>query len=301
MRKAATTVLLISLFALVGGLPLDAQTSSAASSNSSGISAADATRGKKLILKDGSVQIVSQYQVIGNRVRFYSVERSDWEELPASLVDWKATRKAAAEAEAREKQAIELAHRVDLEEHPGSLDVDAGLGLPPGVVIPPGDGMFAFNGKRVLPLKTDLAKSRLNKGRYIAKLLSPVPVITTKFTISLEGKRAKTRIADSEPIFFFRTDHDSAPHFQLIRTKTKGKDRIIGFLNEYMGQKETEATEIPLKVRAIYSDTYRLMAVQDLPPGEYVLAEMLPGNQTIDLYVWDFGIDPSPRASSIKK
>jgi hypothetical protein len=41
----------------------------------------------KLFLKDGDFHLVREYQVQGDRVRYYSTERGDWEEIPLSLVD----------------------------------------------------------------------------------------------------------------------------------------------------------------------------------------------------------------------
>ncbi len=51
-------------------------------------------KGKKLVLNDGTFQIAREYTVDGDRVRYWSVERSQWEEIPASLVNWDATHKA---------------------------------------------------------------------------------------------------------------------------------------------------------------------------------------------------------------
>ncbi|MDE3135837.1 MAG: hypothetical protein KGL59_04650 [Acidobacteriota bacterium] len=302
--KQTAAVILLLFVATLAASPLVAQskpaTSSGSATGATGVSADEGIRGKKLVLKDGTFQIVREYQVIGDRVRYYSLERSEWEEIPSSMVDWPATRKAEAQPTGRAEKAIALAHRVDLEAHPGNLDVDAGTGLPPGVLLPPGDGMFVFNGKSVSPIETHLAKSKLNKGNFIAKVLVPVPVVATKYTISLDGKRAPMQIPIAEPLFFYRINNGVEPQLRLIHTKEKGGHREIEFQSSFFGEKKTEANEVPLDIQAVTPDTYRIMAKQDLAPGEYVIAVIDPG-QGIDLYVWDFGIEKTAGKQTSKK
>ncbi len=47
----------------------------------------------RLILKDGSYQLVMSYTVKGKVVSYMSAERGEMEEIPADLVDWDATKK----------------------------------------------------------------------------------------------------------------------------------------------------------------------------------------------------------------
>src|ERR1700678_2148414 len=68
----------------------------------------------KLYLKDGGYHLVREYQVQSDRVRDYTVERSQWEEIPLDLVDLKRTHaEAAAREEKLEKDAKSLTEEAD--------------------------------------------------------------------------------------------------------------------------------------------------------------------------------------------
>src|SRR3954471_6277827 len=70
----------------------------------------------KLYLKDGGYHVVREYQVQTDRVHFYSVERSQWEDIPLDLVDLKRTETEAASRKAQlDSDAKALAEEEKLE------------------------------------------------------------------------------------------------------------------------------------------------------------------------------------------
>ncbi len=86
------------------------KTASAQQGSASGQSTTGATEKPKhsvqrLYMKDGSFQLVTQYAVKGDRVRYYSSERGGWEEVPFELVDMAATKKWLADLEAASRPA----------------------------------------------------------------------------------------------------------------------------------------------------------------------------------------------------
>ena len=93
------------------------------------------TEARRLILKDGSYQSVTKYEIHGDRVRYFSAERGEWEEVPNSLIDWDATAKFE-QGRLQGKlapEAVELDKEIDAErkaEQARSPQVAPGLRLP---------------------------------------------------------------------------------------------------------------------------------------------------------------------------
>src|SRR5207253_3356703 len=111
-------------------------------------------RGKKVGLEGGTVQMVRDYRRNAERVRYLSSERGDWEEIPAAVVDWDATAKAAAAEQAEEDALAKKIHAQEqAQKIETMMDVDASLQVAPGVFLPPGEGMFLIDGKSVRPLE----------------------------------------------------------------------------------------------------------------------------------------------------
>src|ERR1700693_4549204 len=165
------------------------------------------SHGTKLMLKDGNFQLVRSYERNGERVRYFSVERGDWEEVPAAMVDWDATEKARI---AEEKADAALVKKVQAQEQARQVvsvvDVDASLTVGQGVFLPSGEGMFAGAGKTVTPLAQAGAKTRRDKKRVLAQVISPIPIIPGKRNVEISGAASKIRvsIASGPPEFYLR-------------------------------------------------------------------------------------------------
>jgi hypothetical protein len=264
-------------------------------------------RGKKLVLKDGTFQLVRNYDRKGDRVRYYSAERGAWEEIPAAMVDWDATAKAEAaekseeDALAKKVHALEQAQKIET-----VMDIDASLQVAPGVFLPPGEGMFLIEGKSVTLLEQAGSQVSTDKKQFLKQVLSPIPIIPSKRNVEIPGSRAKVRVTNTQVEFYLREappDPDrttpiekssrpgeSGPEVELVRATVKGNKRQLEAIKSLFGeQMEEKRATISLERWEMAPTVYRFTLSQPLPPGEYALAEILPDG--MNLYVWDFGVD----------
>jgi hypothetical protein len=278
--------------------------------------AARLTRGKKLVLKDGNFQLVREYERKGERVRYFSLERGAWEEIPAAMVDWDATAKAQLDSD---KASEALLGKIHAQEEATKietvLDVDASLQVAPGVFLPPGEGMFAIEGKSVTPLAQVGSEVKTDKKTFLKQVLSPIPIVPGKRNVEIPGAKAKTRISSTGPEFYLReappdpdrtsSVHRSSrpgelgPEVELVRAIVKGNKRQLESIRNMFGQDiGTERKSIAIQRWEVAATVYRFTLGEPLPPGEYALAEILPDG--MNLFVWDFGVD-GPTGSQTSK
>jgi hypothetical protein len=163
----------------------------------------------RLILKDGTYQIVRKYEVHDDRVRYISIERDgEWEELPYSLIDWVATRKweqqAQEAADTAQSPAMQEAEEIDKEEAAERLaQKDRMPEVARGLNLPNQDGVFIldeFNGVpqlvEIVPTTGDLQMSRQHGLRSI------IPLQGQMAHVELEGPAAKIHLHVNEPTLY---------------------------------------------------------------------------------------------------
>jgi hypothetical protein len=254
-------------------------------------------RGKKLMLKDGGFQLVREYSVEGDRVRYYSIDSGQWDEMPADLVDWEKTKSVAAEEAKRDADAVAKAKSQERAREAQLLDIDASVEAAPGVFLPPGEGLFAFDGQTVLKLAPAPIDSKISKSNVVERVFTPIPIVPTRHNISIHRPHAEYRVSNGQPEFYMRLAAGPEPELELIRAITRGDMRQIEKLDELFGQKKFRKDSLPIQRWVVAPGLYRFTLGVPLEPGEYVLAEAVQDNG-LNLYVWDFGVDPASKSEA---
>src|SRR5450432_131435 len=306
--------LLAAIFALLLTLPTHAQDLS-----------------RRLILKDGSYQMVTKYEVKGDRVRYMSAERDEWEEMPSSLVDWPATEKyekdRASGASVPEAAALDK----ELEEERAQEEAQLPQ-VAPGLRIPEASGVFLLDSFQGEPQLDEIQQSagdvnRNTKGNIFRGAINPIA--SAKQTIELDGPHAPVQSHVGVPSLYINVEETPAPtdsisskasdraqsqqlaqpqqpeqplvpfdRFRIVRTEIKGGRRIVGDVKRQVtGKISQEQHVIKSTITRVAGGWFKVTPTEPLQPGEYAIVEMM-GKEGMNLYLWDFGVNPKAAANA---
>jgi hypothetical protein len=303
----AGTILAASLAALVLTLPVPSLAQNQA---------------RRLILKDGTYQSVTKYEIHGDRVRYYSAERGEWEEVPKSLIDWDATDKFEQGRKDGNlaPEAVELDKELESER---KAEQARSPQVAPGLRLPDEGGIFLLDTFENQPQLAELQQSggdvdKTSKTNILRAVINPLA--GAKQNIDLPGPHAKIQSHTTVPSLYINIDPDqntpatatatpatgatlnAAPssndRFKIIRVEVKNGKRVAGAVKVAVnGKMKTDERFVATTSTTMTGGWVKIAPSEPLTPGEYAVAEML-GTEGMNLYVWDFGVNPSAPANT---
>lgn len=236
----------------------------------------------RLYLKDGTYHVVREYQVREDRVRYYSLERGDWEEIPLELIDLEKTK-----AEVRERQeALEQESKVlSAEEKVEREQREEAAKVPQDV------GVYWVNGNHLQALKQAEPKVVTSKRRSVLKILSPVPMVAGKATVELEGERSTNVVTNVSSEFYIRLAVEE--RFGIIKLTPKNGARVVEkwsvvpVTNEIIAEQQ----HVDIFRKQVDDGVYKIWPKKPLEPGEYGVVEYTEGKGNTQ--IWDFSCRPA--------
>ncbi len=235
----------------------------------------------RLYLTDGDFQMVKEYKVEGDRVRFMSADRGEWEEIPLELVDLKKTERESSEKAAALAETLKLEQAEEDAIRADRKQVQS---------VPQTPGPYMVDGEKLVALKESEVELEDSKSRRILQIIAPAPIIPGKTTVTIKGKAATFRIKNKEPEFFFRLAEEE--RFAIIKLTPKKNDRVVEEVtilpNEGEGTFEDQK-QVPVFKKQYGPQLHKVWGEGPLEPGEYALVEYTEGK--INIRVWDFAVD----------
>ena len=233
----------------------------------------------KLYLKDGTYQLASEYKVEGDRVKFLSTDRGEWEEIPLSLVDLEKTKEVFKQREEEVRQDAASLDAEEKAEREARKEVER---------VPVEQGVYLIDGEKLTAVKAGESKVVTNKRRSVLKAMSPIPLVPGKATLELDGLRAPLSIANREPQFYIRLSNEE--RFGIVRLSEHKGNRVVEKLTIVPVANETVEEPDLLETfrKQVGEGLYKIWPSKPLDPGEYAVVEYTEGK--VNMQVWDFSV-----------
>jgi hypothetical protein len=235
----------------------------------------------QLYLANGDRLTVREYEVKGDRVRYYSLDRSQWEEIPLALVDLKKTEQTIAD-KVEQREALRQQSAVErAAERKGRTELHK---------VPIEDGVYYFHDDQATALDQREILSDKSKKRGLLQIVLPLPIIAGKNDLYITGADSPVVAREAKPIFVLRIE--DLHQFGILRivADEKKQRRVVQTLNVVPQTKEVfeEQDEVEVFRQEMARNVYRVWPVQPLESGEYAIFDYTPGE--VDLRAWDFSV-----------
>jgi len=284
----------------------------------------------RLIMKDGSYQLVLSYTVAGKIVHYRSAERNgEVEDVPLALVDLPATEEWAREhrqGSPPDSQRLpvlspELA-KEEAERAARTPEVATGLRLPEE------DSVLALDNFHGTPQLVPLEQQGgdLNKETaHDALKLAINPASSPHRIAELRGTSADVQLHVSGPVFYVRVGNDEegdagsgaitvdthgasgretpsggsdSSGYVLVRLSILSDARIVNSFRLAILGVKPQPDVIEMKSEVLPGGHWmKLTPAQPVEPGEYALVEVLSDHE-VNLDVWDFGMHPDAKENT---
>ena len=234
----------------------------------------------KLYLNDGTFHIVREYKIENDRVKFYSIERSQWEEIPKELVDVKRT-----EAEGAQRQAA-LAEETKIitEEDKAVRALQDEI-----MKIPQDPGVYALDGKELRIFKLAESKIHTNKGRSVLKAVAPIPIVAGKATVEIDNDHSLNIVNNDRQEFYIQLEGEQ--RFGIVKLTPHHGVRIVERLTIVPITKEVaeEMDQVPIfRKQLTEGGLYKIWPEKPLERGEYAVVQHTEGK--VNTQIWDFAV-----------
>jgi len=280
------------------------------------------THRTRLMLKDGSFQIVMSYRVKGATVSYVSAERGgETEEIPAALVDWDATHAWEKQHSADAQKGPVLDPELEKEEADrASLTPEVATDLR----LPETGSVFALDTFRgtpeLVPLPQKGGDLDPNTGHSVVKLTLN-PMSSPHMIVQIKAERSLFQMHVDTPVFYLRVgdetelptgggalvvDTHGAPtpktgplggsadsRYVVLRANVVTGARILDSfsIGGLGGRRQEDVVETTVKLLP-GGHWMSITPKQPLLFGEYALLEVL-SDRDLNTAVWDFGVHPT--------
>jgi hypothetical protein len=231
----------------------------------------------RMYLTDGGYQTVTEYEVKSDRVRFFSADRREWEEIPLDLVDLKKTESERKGREEALQRDVQLSKAEDEAVRAQEREISS---------IPQGFGAYFIRDGKAGAMKQAEASVVSDKKRNLLSKITPIPVVSGRSTLELAGETAAFVVEGDRPQIYFRLER--AEQFALVKAGKKKNARVIQTWNRLPVINEIEETQDTVEIfqRQVQDDLYLLWPTMPMEPGQYAVIEYTPGKSNTQ--IWDF-------------